>query len=146
MKMSRIWRYEDASAEEKFPAVHHSLLNKRFYPFRNGTVGFSLDSIKYSIDFSRMVVVQEGCELFGKIDNEPPVWRYSDSASVTSAASPTFSRAFDAVTSQEIDLAVHYGAPGLLQLGESQVVPVSKPTSFRIKGLHANSCSSLQEG
>ena len=122
MKMSRIWRYEDASGQKRnFPPSINSLLNKKFYPFRNGTVGFSLDSIKYSIDFSRMVVVQEGCELFGKIDNEPPVWRYSDSASVTSAASPTFSRAFDAVTSQEIDLAVHYGALGLLQLGESQV-------------------------
>ena len=122
MKMSRNWRYEDASGQMRnFPPEISALLNGNFYPFRNGTVRFSLESIQYCVDFSRMVVLQEGCEKFGKIDNEPPVWRYSDNASLIGAASPTFSRAFDAVTSQEVDLVIQYGASGLLILGENQV-------------------------
>lgn len=122
MKINRNWRYEDASGQMRnFPPSISGLLNEKFYPFRNGTVRFSLDSIPYRVDFSRMIVIQEGCEQFGKIDNEPPLWRYTDDGSVIGAASPTFSRTFDAVTSQEIDLAVHYGAAGLLPLGESRV-------------------------
>ena len=119
MRLNHNWRYKDATGEMRnFPPSISGLLNEKYYPFHTGIHSFSFESNRYSVDFSRMVVVQEGSDKFGKIDNEPLVWRYSENAS---AASPSFSRSFDSVTSQEIDLAVQYGAPGLLTLEGSEV-------------------------
>lgn len=123
MRMDHNWRYEDASGQMRsFPQFISGLLNEKFYPFRDGKVSFFLDAIRYTVDFSRMIVFQEGSDKFGKIDNEPPLWRYTDDCSSIGVSSPQFSRTLDVVTSQEIDLAVHYGAPGLLNLGESRKV------------------------
>ena len=120
MKMSYNWRYEDASGQMcRFPPAISDLLNKNYHPFHHGVFRFSLDSIKYRIDFSHMRVVQEGSQKEGRVDNEPPLWTYTDSVGV--GVDCPHSRPFDEVTSQEIDLAIQYGVPGLLKLGESQV-------------------------
>lgn len=125
MKLSRNWRYQDASGQMKsFPPAIKSLLDENFLPFRRGVVHFTLDSIRYGVDFSRMVLLQDGSENSGKIDNEPPMWTYSEGPTPSDSGSMTgskYTRSFDLVTSQEIDLAVQYGVPGLLTLGESQV-------------------------
>ena len=118
MKLSHNWCYEDVSGQmQSFPPSVNYLLNKNYHC---GVFSFSFDSIQYKVDFSCMRVIQEGCEKNSKIDIKPPIWTYSDS--IVSVCVPgMFSRPFDTVTSQEIDLAVQYGMPGLLQLGESEV-------------------------
>ena len=123
MRLDHNWRYEGDDGQMKsFPAPISRRLNENFHPFRNRIVPFLFHSIQCRVDFSQMKVVQEGSDKCGKIDNEPPVWWYSDTpTSSVGAGSPKFSCAFDSVTSQEIDLAVHYGAPGLLNLGDSQL-------------------------
>ena len=123
MHLDRNWRYQDALKQMRnFPPAINSLLNVNFFPFRRGIVGFTFDSIQYSVDFSRMIVAQDGCQEYGTIDNESPLWSYSEAASGPGSESASkYTRPFDLVTSQEIDLAVQYGVPGLLTLGESQV-------------------------
>ena len=117
MKLSHNWCYKDASGQmQDCPPSVNDLLNKNYNPFHCGTFSFTHDSIQYKVDFSRMEIVQEGCEKTGKIDIKPPVWTYSDTC-----VPSKFSRRFDATTSQEIDLAVRYGMPRLLQLGKSEV-------------------------
>lgn len=120
MKLSHKWCYEDASGQmQSFPPSINDLLNEKYYPFRCGVFSFTLDSIKYNLDFSRMRVEQEGSQNTGKVDKEPPLWTYRDA--VSTGAAYKFSRSFDMVTSQEIELAVQCGVPGLLNLGESQI-------------------------
>lgn len=115
MKLNRDWCYENASATvQRFPPSINEMLNQAYYPFHRGVCTFSLDSIVYTVDFLQMNVVQGGSQKSGRISSAPPVWTYTpDSAGVA--------HSFDVVTSQEIDLAVQYGAAGLLQLGQSQV-------------------------
>ena len=120
MKLNHKWCYEDASGQMRsFPPSIDDLLNENYYPFRCGVFSFTLDSIKYNLDFSQMRVEQEGSQNSGRIDKEPPLWTYRDA--VSTGVAYKFSRSFDIVTSQEIELAVQYGVPGLLNLGESQV-------------------------
>lgn len=120
MKLSHKWCYEDASGQmQSFPPSVNDLLNENYYPFRCGVFSFTLDSIKYNLDFSRMRVEQEGSPNTGRVDKEPPLWSYRDA--VSTGAAYKFSRSFDMMTSQEIELAVQYGVPGLLNLGESQI-------------------------
>lgn len=120
MKLNHKWCYEDGSGQmQSFPPSINDLLNENYYPFRCGICSFTLDSIKYNLDFSRMRVEQEGSPNSGRVDKEPPLWTYRDAVSTDVAFK--FSRSFDIVTSQEVELAVQYGAPWLLNLGESQV-------------------------
>ena len=117
MELNRDWCYDNALAQmQKFPQSINKLLNKTYYPFRRGLCRFSLDSIMYTVDFLQMTVVQDGSQKSGQITSATPVWTCTNSASVDMPC-----HTFDAVTSQELDLAVQYGVPGLLQLGQSQV-------------------------
>ena len=120
MKLSYIWRYKDNSGQMRtFPTALNAILNEKYYPFRCGIFSFMFDSLQYEIDFSRMTLTQQGSAVEGAVDREPPSWTYSDTASLGGAHK--FSRCFDEVTSQEIEIAVQCGVPGLLKLGECHV-------------------------
>ena len=115
MKLNHNWCYEVSGQMKDCPPSVNDLLNnlKNYNPLH---CGFTFDSIQYKVDFSRMKMVQEGCEKDGEIAIKPPLWTFSDTC-----VPSKFSRPFDTATSQEIDLAMRHGIPRLLQLGESKV-------------------------
>ena len=121
IKLSYNWCYQNKSGQmTRFPPDTNTLLNDKYHPLRSGICSFVYESIPYEVDFSDMTVSQKGSSMASPIDREPPVWMYSAAHQLEQARHSTVHK-FDDMTSQEIEIALHCGVPGLLKLRDQRV-------------------------